>query len=111
MSLDKATIRNLELTESLFDKKIQGSLLGVLDKTRTAMGSRKMRQWLKEPLNQAKPICQRLDAVELLLDHVLLRNDLREYLKQVYDLEQLTGRIACGNANGRISLPFAIPSS
>ena len=101
MSLDKATIRNLELTESLFDKKIQGSLLGVLDKTRTAMGSRKMRQWLKEPLNQAKPICQRLDAVELLLDHVLLRNDLREYLKQVYDLERLTGRIACGNANGR----------
>jgi DNA mismatch repair protein MutS len=101
MSLDKATIRNLELTESLFDKKTQGSLLGVLDKTRTAMGSRKMRQWLKEPLNQVKPITERLDAVEVLLDDVLLRNDLREHLKQVYDLERLTGRVACGNANGR----------
>ncbi len=101
MSLDKATIKNLELTETLFEKKQQGSLLGVLDKTRTAMGSRKMKQWLREPLNQVKPICERLDAVELLTDDIILRNDLREHLKQMYDLERLTGRIAFGSANGR----------
>ncbi len=101
MSLDKATMKNLELTETLFEKKLQGSLLGVLDKTRTAMGSRKMKQWLREPLNQVDPICRRLDAVEALVDDVLLRNDLREHLKQVYDLERLTGRVACGSANGR----------
>ena len=53
MSLDKATIKNLELTETLFEKKLQGSLLGVLDKTHTAMGSRTMKQWLREPLNNA----------------------------------------------------------
>ena len=101
MSLDKATIKNLELTETLFEKKLQGSLLGILDKTRTAMGSRKMKQWLKEPLNQLKPIRERLSAVETLVDGIILRNDLRELLKQVYDLERLTARIAYGNANGR----------
>ncbi|MFA7659702.1 MAG: DNA mismatch repair protein MutS [Anaerovoracaceae bacterium] len=101
MSLDKATIKNLELTETLFEKKIHGSLLGVLDKTRTAMGSRKMKQWLREPLNQVKPICERLDAVEKLVEDILLRNDLREHLKQIYDLERLTGRVAYGTANGK----------
>lgn len=101
MSLDKSTIKNLELTETLFEKKVQGSLLGVLDKTQTAMGSRRLKQWLREPLNTLPQICQRLDAVEHLTDEIILRNDLREALKQVYDLERLTGRIACGNANGR----------
>ena len=109
-SLDKATIKKLELTETLFEKKVQGSLLGVLDKTRTAMGSRKMRQWLREPLNQVKPISERLDAVEKLVEDILLRNDLREHLKQIYDLERLTGRVAYGTANGRdlISLQNSI---
>ncbi|MBR0596615.1 DNA mismatch repair protein MutS [Sinanaerobacter chloroacetimidivorans] len=101
MSLDKATIKNLELTETLFEKKIQGSLLGVLDKTHTAMGSRKMKQWLREPLNNLKEIQERLDAVELLSDQILLRNNLKESLKKIYDLERLAGRIACGNANGK----------
>ncbi|MDO4544831.1 MAG: DNA mismatch repair protein MutS [Bacillota bacterium] len=101
MSLDKSTIKNLELTETLFEKKLQGSLLGVLDKTHTAMGSRKLKQWLKEPLNDASRIRDRLDAVEVLLENVLLRNDLKEQLKRVYDFERLTGRIACGNANGK----------
>ncbi|MBR2577233.1 MAG: DNA mismatch repair protein MutS [Firmicutes bacterium] len=101
MSLDKATLKNLELTETLFDKKTQGSLLGVLDKTGTAMGARKMKQWLKEPLNQAGPIQNRLDAVEYLYDEYLCRNDLREELRAIYDLERLCGRIAVGNANGR----------
>ncbi len=101
MSLDKATIKNLELTETLFEKKVQGSLLGVLDRTHTAMGSRRMKQWLREPLNKLKEIQERLDAVELLTDQVLLRNNIKEHLKKIYDLERLAGRIACGNANGR----------
>jgi DNA mismatch repair protein MutS len=101
MSLDKATIKNLELTETLFEKKVQGSLLGILDRTRTAMGSRKMKQWLREPLNNLAEIQERLDAVELLTDQVLLRNNIKEHFNQIYDLERLAGRVACGNANGR----------
>ncbi len=101
MALDKATIKNLELTETLFEKKVQGSLLGVLDKTHTAMGSRKMKQWLREPLNSLKDIRERLNAVELLTDQVLLRNNIKEHLKKIYDLERLAGRVACGNANGK----------
>jgi len=101
MALDKATIKNLELTETLFEKKVQGSLLGVLDKTHTAMGSRKMKQWLREPLNNAADINDRLDAVEALLDDLLMRNNLKESLKRIYDFERLAGRIACGSANGK----------
>ncbi|MGN0704921.1 MAG: DNA mismatch repair protein MutS [Lentihominibacter sp.] len=101
MSLDKSTIKNLELTETLFEKKLQGSLLGVLDKTRTAMGSRKMKQWLKEPLNNVAMIRARLDAVDVLTDDILKRNNIREHLGRVYDFERLTGRIACGSANGK----------
>ncbi len=101
MSLDKSTIRNLEITETLFEKKVQGSLIGVLDLTHTAMGSRKLKQWLKEPLKKKEAIQKRLDAVELLSDDVLMRNNLRELLKQIYDLERLIGRITCGNTNAR----------
>ena len=101
MSLDKATIRNLELCETLYEKKLQGSLLGVLDKTHTAMGSRKMKQWIKEPLNNVEMIQRRLVAVEMLADDVIKRNDLKESLKSIYDFERLTGRIATGKANGR----------
>lgn len=101
MSLDKATLRNLEITETLYDKKVQGSLLGVLDKTHTAMGSRKMKQWLREPLNNVDEINYRLDAVDELCSQVLVRNNIKEDLKQIYDFQRLTGRIACGNANGK----------
>ena len=101
MSLDKATIRNLELTETLYDKRVQGSLLGILDKTHTAMGGRKMKQWLREPLNDCVEILDRLDAVEILTDNLILRNNLKESLKRIYDLERLAGRVACGNANGK----------
>lgn len=101
MSLDKATIKNLELTETLFEKKVQGSLLGVLDKTHTAMGSRRMKQWLREPLNTLGEITLRLDAVEALSDNILTRNNLKEALKKIYDLERLSGRVACGSANGK----------
>lgn len=112
MSLDKATIRNLELTETLYDRTIQGSLLGVLDRTETAMGSRRLKQWIKEPLNRLEPIKERLDAVDGLVQDVLRRNNLRTALKQVYDLERLMGRIASGNANGRdlIALKQSIAS-
>ena len=101
MALDKATIRNLEITETLYEKKIQGSLLGILDKTHTAMGSRKMRQWLREPLNNAKEINLRLDGVEELYYELIIRNNIKQNLKQIYDFERLAGRIACGNANGK----------
>lgn len=111
MVLDKATIRNLELTETLFDKKIQGSLLGVLDKTKTAMGSRKIRQWIREPLNRLEEIQRRLDGVEVLTENILLRNDLRELLKQMYDLERLSGRISFGNANGKDLLALGISTA
>ncbi len=101
MSLDKSTIKNLELTETLFEKKVQGSLLGVLDKTSTAMGGRKLKQWLKEPLNNVTDINDRLDAVEALTDDFLICNNIKANLKQIYDFERLSGRIACGNANGK----------
>lgn len=101
MALDKATIKNLELTETLFEKKVKGSLLGVLDKTSTAMGARRLKQWIREPLNHVDEIQERLDAVEVLTDDLLLRNNLREHLKRIYDFERLCGRIACGSANGK----------
>ncbi|MDO4394194.1 MAG: DNA mismatch repair protein MutS [Bacillota bacterium] len=101
MSLDKSTIKNLELTETIFEKKLQGSLLGVLDKTHTAMGSRKLKQWLKEPLNSVSGINDRLEAVEFFYDEILCRNNIIEALKRVYDFERLTGRIATGTANGK----------
>ncbi|MBQ1475688.1 MAG: DNA mismatch repair protein MutS, partial [Firmicutes bacterium] len=101
MTLDRATIANLELTETIFDGRLQGSLLGVLDHTHTAMGARKLKKWLREPLNSLPEIQDRLDAVEELMDDPMLRNNLTESLKVVYDFERLSTRIACGNANGK----------
>ena len=101
MALDKATLRNLELTETLYDKRLAGSLLGVLDKTHTAMGSRKMKRWLREPLNDSKEINKRLDGVDELYQQLLIRNNLKDSLKGIYDFERLAGRIACRNANGK----------
>jgi DNA mismatch repair protein MutS len=101
MSLDKATLRNLEITETLFDRKTQGSLLGVLDKTHTAMGSRKMKKWLREPLNRCQQIQERLDAVDCLIQNYIIRNNLKESLKAIYDFERLVAKIACGSANGK----------
>lgn len=101
MALDKATIKNLEITETLFEKKKQGSLLGVLDRTRTAMGGRKIKQWLRSPLNDLQKIQNRLDAVEYLIDEPMIRNNIRESLRQIYDFERLAGRIVYGTANGK----------
>lgn len=101
MALDKATLRNLELTETLYDKKLTGSLLGVLDKTHTAMGSRKMKRWLREPLNDSDEINKRLGGVDELYRQLIIRNNLKDSLKGIYDFERLAGRIACRNANGK----------
>lgn len=101
MALDRATIRNLELTETLYDKSVKGSLLWVLDKTVTAMGGRKLKQWIREPLNHTEEINLRLDAVDNLVNDPILHNDLIDSLKNIYDFQRLAGRIASGNANGK----------
>lgn len=101
MALDKATIRNLELTETIYEKQSRGSLLGILDKTHTAMGGRKIKNWIREPLRDKKAIQSRLDAVEALVGAPLHRNNIKESLKSIYDFERLSGRIAFGNAHGR----------
>ncbi len=99
--LDSNTQRNLELTESLFDRSKQGTLLGVLDRTLTPMGLRKLRQWIHYPLQKIDEISQRLDAVEELKDNAGLRTQLREQLKGFGDLERLLGRITAQTTNPR----------
>ncbi|TLS53219.1 DNA mismatch repair protein MutS [Paenibacillus antri] len=101
MTLDPFTRKNLELTETVRDRARKGSLLEMLDKTATSMGARLLRRWLDKPLMSAGAIRLRLDAVEALQKNLLLREDMRELLKRVYDLERLSGRIAYGSANAR----------
>lgn len=101
MVLDMATRRNLELTETIREKSKKGSLLWILDKTLTAMGGRMIRRWIEEPLLNVEDIRKRLDAVEILKNNLLLRKELNEYLRQIYDLERLAGKIAYGSANPR----------
>jgi len=101
MWLDYNTLRNLELTENIRDGSSRGSLLGVLDQTITSMGARLIKKWLKEPLLNKEAINKRLDAIEELNKKVILREEIREALMQVYDLERLISRINYGNANPR----------
>ncbi|MDD5284896.1 MAG: DNA mismatch repair protein MutS [Desulfuromonadaceae bacterium] len=101
LALDPATRRNLEITASMAEGKRSGSLLGCLDRTATAMGARRMKQWLSYPLVGAEPIRQRLDAVEELLDSPVLREELAAELKKIADLERLNGRIGMASAGGR----------
>ncbi len=101
MALDINARRNLEITEKLRDKSKKGTLLWVLDKSSTAMGGRLIRRWLNNPLLDAKQINKRLDAVEELKDNIILRGDLSDLLKKVYDIERLAGKISYGSANGR----------
>lgn len=110
MALDINARRNLELTEKMRDKSKKGTLLWVLDKTSTSMGGRMLRRWLNDPLVDRKEINERLDAVEELKDSIILRGDIIEALKKVYDIERLAGKIAYGNANGRdlISLKSSV---
>lgn len=101
MMLDSSTRRNLELTETLREKQKRGSLLWVLDKTKTAMGARLLRKYIEQPLIEKADILRRLDAVEELKDMAISREEIREYLSPVYDLERLITRIAYGTANPR----------
>ena len=101
MALDINARRNLEITEKLRDKSKKGTLLWVLDKSSTAMGGRLIRRWLNNPLLDVKQINKRLDAVQELKDNVILRGDIIDLLKKVYDIERLAGKISYGSANGR----------
>ena len=101
MALDINARRNLEITEKMRDKTKKGTLLWVLDKTSTSMGGRHLRRWLNDPLIDVCEINNRLEAVEELRNNLILRGDIIEYLKRVYDIERLVGKISYGNANGR----------
>ena len=101
MALDINARRNLEITEKLRDKSKKGTLLWVLDKTATSMGGRLLRRWLNNPLIDVNQINKRLDAVAELKDNIILRGDLTDALKKVYDIERLAGKISYGSANGR----------
>ena len=106
MMLDSSTRRNLELTETMRDKEKRGSLLWVLDKTKTAMGQRLLRSVIEQPLKDKKMIEARLDAVTELKENMVDRAELREYLNLVYDLERLSTRIVLRTANPRDLLAF-----
>ena len=101
MALDINTRRNLELTEKMRDKSKKGTLLWVLDKTSTSMGGRQLRRWISDPLIDVTEINNRLDAVKELKDNLILKGDLIDSLKRVYDIERLIGKISYGNANAR----------
>ena len=101
MALDINARRNLELTEKMRDKSKKGTLLWVLDKTSTSMGGRLLRRWLNDPLIDKTEINDRLDAVEEMKNSIILRGDVVDALKKVYDIERLAGKIAYGSANGR----------
>ena len=101
MSLDISARRNLEITEKMRDKSKKGTLLWVLDKTSTSMGGRMLRRWLNDPLIDKWEITGRLDAVEELKNSLMLRGEIIENLKKVYDIERLIGKISYGNANAR----------
>lgn len=106
MHLDMGTRRNLELVETIRDKQRRGSLLWVLDRTRTAMGARRLRQMVEQPLTDLEAIEERLDAVGELAGDGVARAELRECLGPVYDIERLLGKISCGTANARDLLSF-----
>lgn len=101
MVLDIATRRNLELTETMREKSRKGTLLWVLDRTMTSMGGRLMRKWIEQPLINVVDINERLDAVSELKDKFMVRSEIREHLKGVYDIERLMGKIIVGNLNCR----------
>lgn len=106
MLLDSSTRRNLELTETLRDKEKRGSLLWVLDKTKTAMGARLLRTYLEQPLIRKELIEERLDAIAQLNQEAINREELREYLNPIYDLERLMTRISLKTANPRDLIAF-----
>lgn len=107
MLLDSSTVRNLELTETIREKAKKGSLLWVLDKTKTAMGARLLRNYMEQPLIDYDMINERLEAVAQLKDNMITREELREYLNPIYDLERLMGKISYKSANPRDLIAFS----
>lgn len=101
MKMDYYAKRNLELTESIRLKSKKGTLLWLMDETKTPMGARRLKQWIDRPLIHKDNIEQRLDIVESFIDHFIERDILRGYLNQVYDIERLVGRVSYGNVNAR----------
>ena len=101
MKLDLTARRNLELLETMRSQEKRGSLLGVLDHTKTAMGKRLLRSWIEQPLVQIAPISRRLSAVDELVKKSLLRGDIQELLSEIYDLERIMTRVVYGSANAR----------
>lgn len=101
MALDINARRNLELTEKMRDKSKKGTLLWVLDKTSTSMGGRLLRRWINDPLIDVNEINKRLNSVKELKNSIILKGDIIDALKKVYDIERLAGKISYGNANGR----------
>lgn len=106
MLLDSSTRRNLELVETLREKHKRGSLLWVLDKTKTAMGARLLRSYIEQPLIEQEQIDTRLDAIEELKENGITREELREYLNPIYDLERLISKISYKTANPRDLIAF-----
>ena len=106
MILDSSTRRNLELCETLREKQKKGSLLWVLDKTKTAMGARMLRKYVEQPMIRKEQIQKRLDAVEELKKNTISREEIREYLSPVYDLERLATKITYQSANPRDLIAF-----
>ncbi|MEB3122384.1 MAG: DNA mismatch repair protein MutS [Snowella sp.] len=105
--LDHQTRRNLEINQTVRDGSFHGSLLWALDRTCTAMGGRALRRWLLQPLLEPKGIKARQRSIQELMDNPPLRQDLRQLLRNIYDLERLTGRIGAGSANARDVLALA----
>ncbi|MBR8828113.1 MAG: DNA mismatch repair protein MutS [Gomphosphaeria aponina SAG 52.96 = DSM 107014] len=105
--LDHQTRRNLEITQTVRDGTYQGSLLWAIDRTTTAMGGRALRRWLLQPLLEPKGIRARQDTIQELIDNITLRQDLRQLLRSIYDLERITGRIGAGTANAKELLHLA----
>ena len=107
MLIDSATRRNLELTETLREKQKRGSLLWVLDKTKTAMGARQLRNDIEQPLVDIEEINDRLDTIEQLCKNTVSRDEIREYLNPIYDMERLLGKVSYKSANPRDLIAFA----
>ena len=106
MILDSSTRRNLELTETLREKQKRGSLLWVLDKTKTAMGGRLLRNYIEQPLIDKEEMEKRLDAIQELNQDSISRDEIREYLNLVYDLERLLSKVTYKTANPRDLIAF-----
>lgn len=106
MLIDSSSRRNLELVETMREKQKRGSLLWVLDKTKTAMGARLLRNYVEQPLIDEKQINERLDAITEFNDNVITREEIREYLNSIYDLERLMGKISYKSANPRDLIAF-----